>query len=199
MRRVALVVFVAAAAACSHQAPVGVPDDPRPDGNHGGLHADPFPWSEKRRLSWSDFLGTPDFASDASAMTAYAISYEATCEGPTFTFHVSNTFQPERSWVKPTLLLRMTIERLTLQHEQTHFDLGEVHARQMRQAMRELKAPCERPEDERRAIAERVMREDGTVQRRYDHETEFGVNLARQREWETSVARQLKTLKAFAE
>jgi hypothetical protein len=43
-----------------------------------------------------------------------------------------------------------------------------------------------------------VLRVDDETQRRYDVETEFGVNLARQREWDANTARQLNALKSYA-
>lgn len=198
LRRAAIVGLVAAALGCGHGT---IPRLPASSGRPPNLAAGvaPIPWSPGRRLSWSDFLGAPDLASDASATTAYVIAYDSTCEGPAFTFQVSNTFLPDRSWVKPALLMRSTEGRLTLQHEQLHFDIGEVHTRELRRALGQLSNPCDRSEDERHDLVNRVLHDDEQMQRRYDFETEFGVNLGRQREWDGSVARQLDALKRYAQ
>jgi Bacterial protein of unknown function (DUF922) len=194
--RAAIVALVALAVGCSHETIVRLPSES--GGPVVAKGADPMPWSPTRRLSWSDFLGRPDLASDASATTAYVIAYESTCEGSTFTFQVSNTFRPDRSWVKPVLLMGSSQGRLTLQHEQAHFDLGEVHARELRRALSQLSDPCDRTEQERLALVNGVLRVDEEAQRRYDFETEFGMNLGRQLEWIGSVARQLDALKGYA-
>jgi hypothetical protein len=160
--------------------------------------AEPIEWSPTRRLTWGDFLGRPNLASEAVAMTGYEISLDAECEGPTFTFEVVNRFMPDRSWVKPMLLMRGLEARRTLQHEQSHFDLGEVHARELRRALLDMRSPCSRTEQERQDAVTRVLRRDEQMQRQYDLETEFGTDLIRQGEWDTRVARQLTGLKGYA-
>jgi hypothetical protein len=136
--------------------------------------------------------------SEASATTAYTISYDGECDGSRFTFRVSTSFLPDRSWVKPAVLGSSSDSRRVLQHEQTHFDLSEVHTRQLRRALGELTDPCGGSSDDRNAIAARVMRLDDETQRRYDSETESGVNVSLQMEWETRVARQLTALNRHA-
>jgi hypothetical protein len=157
-----------------------------------------FAWSESRRLTWSDFLGMPQMASDATATTAYIISCETECDGDRFSFRVATMFLPDRSWVKPGILSLGGPSRRILLHEQTHFDLGEVHARELRRALEELRDPCTGNSDNRNEAIVRVLHLDEEMQRRYDFETESGSNPTQQAQWEAQVARRLAALKRYA-
>ena len=85
----------------------------------------------------------------------------------------------------------------TLRHEQTHFDLSEVHARRMRRYFSELFEPCVKTAEELGVLAERFVREEAAAQRRYDEETSHGRVTKKQTEWETEVGRQLASLGKF--
>jgi hypothetical protein len=158
-----------------------------------------FAWSPDRRLSWSDFVGKPQMGSDAIAVTAYRLTFEDECAGNTFTFRVESVFVPDLSWVKPRLLLGGPESDDSLLHEQTHFDLSEVSARRLRRALKELVAPCAQTSEERLEIAKRLMQDDTDIQRRYDSETANGSNRNQQGNWVQSVARQLASLRQFAQ
>jgi hypothetical protein len=190
-------VLLIATIGCSHDPTMRLPGSPPRVPRVETTAIEPMPWSPSRRLSWSDFLGIPQPASDASATTAYVISYDGECDGSRFSFHVATTFLPDRSWVKPTVLGSSVASRRVLQHEQTHFDLGELHARELRRALTELPDPCDGPADARNAVVERIMRLDDETQRRYDFETESGMEMSRQVEWENRVARQLTVLNKY--
>jgi hypothetical protein len=197
----AALVAVLLSGACGAARPVQLPDATRSREHPAAEDTKASPslaWSESRRLSWSDFLGMPQMASEASATTAYVISCETECDGDTFTFRVTTMFLPDRSWVKPGILSLGGPSRRILLHEQTHFDLGEVHARELRRALGELQDPCTRSRDERNAIIARVLRVDEEAQHRYDLETESGANLSRQAEWDSRVERQLSALRRYA-
>lgn len=156
------------------------------------LSQEPFEWSASRRLSWSDYLGRPDLVSPASALTAYEIAVEHGCTRDTFSFRVTVKFQPGKSWTKSTG------QRL-LEHEQGHFDLGEVHARRLRRAFRSVKDPCEMPASELTELAAKFILEDAERQQRYDRETIYGLNGRSQGAWDDEIRKQLKELATFAE
>ena len=118
-------------------------------------------WSATRRLTWPDFQAPPQMSSEAAAMTAYAITYEANCDGSSLNARIVSAFLPEQSWVKPTLLIRSPQSERALNHEQTHFDLSErKQAEEARERERNERARTEllgrmvfAQEDERRRIA----------------------------------------------
>lgn len=155
-------------------------------------------WGPLRALKWTDFQGTPDITSDASAITAYVIQYEAECTGDVLTFRAVSAFLPERSWVKTSLLARPVEADLALQHEQTHFDLSEVHVRKARRLLRELQQPCRNSTEQFDALVAPILEEDAETQRRYDRETSHGRDLQAQARWDRDVRDQLAALRAFA-
>ena len=88
---------------------------------------DALPWSATRRLGWADFQGIPPSRGDESALTSYSLFHGVTCTGRSFEFRVVAAFLPRQSWVKPAIVANPTESARTLRHEQTHFDLSEVH------------------------------------------------------------------------
>jgi hypothetical protein len=158
---------------------------------------DALPWSAVRRLAWSDFQGIPPSRGDESALTAYSLFHGATCTGRSFEFRVVAAFLPRQSWVKPAIVANPTESVRTLRHEQTHFDLSEVHARRMRRYFSELFEPCMKTAEELGSLAERFVREEAAAQRTYDDETNHGRVPRKQTEWEAEVDRQLASLNKF--
>jgi uncharacterized protein DUF922 len=188
-----------AALACSHgstRLPVG--RDVVEPMSSNALPADVVLWTAARRLSWSDFLGVPQMGADATAVTSVVLRYTAECDSNAFSYRVEAAFVPRQSWVKPAVLMLGPASRRTLQHEQTHFDLAEVDARRIRQALSRLTNPCGMTSEQRNAIAARLIEENGEVQQRYDRETAHGLDRERQTEWETTVSRQLASLGRYA-
>ncbi len=100
-------------------------------------------------------------------------------------------FRPGQSWVKATVLNDSTQRRTILRHEQTHFDLAEVHARRMRRAFDDLARPCSQTDGQLGALAERLTQEEKAEQRRYDAETHHGLLADQQAAWSQDVARRL--------
>lgn len=149
-----------------------------------------FAWSP-RRLTWSDFQGAPPAEGNESAKTSYALYSAWKCRGTVFEFRVIAGFRPRQSWVKAGVL-RDTIQRhAILSHEQTHFDLAEVHARIMRRTFGELTNPCRRTDEELSALVERLAQAEKAEQRHYDAETNHGLRTHDQAAWSASVARRL--------
>ena len=160
--------------------------------------SDALAWSASRPLTWDDFRGTPPPApGDEGARTAYSLFYGANCTGRRFEFRVIAAVLPRDSWVTAAVLKTPALNARSLRHEQTHFDLSEVHARKMRQFFRELATPCNRSEMELDSLAQRFAREEATTQRRYDDETNYGRIAAKQTEWDTETARQIARLAEY--
>jgi len=141
-----------------------------------------FAWST-RRLTWDDFRGDPPTEGSEGAVTAYTIYSGWKCRGDAFEFRVVAGFRPRDSWVR-AIVLRDTVQRHTvLVHEQTHFDLAEVHARLMRRAFRDLERPCRKSDRELSALADRLGQAEKAEQRRYDTETRHGLLGDAQARW----------------
>jgi hypothetical protein len=156
------------------------------------------PWSASRRLTWDDFRGVPPVSEpDRAAETAYSLFHAAGCRGKTFEFRVVAAVLPRQSWVRPAILANPTQNSRTLRHEQTHFDLSEVHARRMRRYFSELRDPCLKSEPELEAQGDRFIRDEAAAQRRYDEETSHGRIAQRQAAWDADIARQIASLDRY--
>ena len=154
-----------------------------------GDHA--FPWSVARPLTWSDFQGTPPAEGREGAQTSYALYSAWKCRGNAFEFRVIAGFRPRQSWVKLVVLNDSAQRRTVLGHEQTHFDLGELHAREMRQIFGELAGPCRKTDAALTALAQRLGQDEETEQRRYDAQTNHGLLAAQQAAWSLQTRRRL--------
>lgn len=149
-----------------------------------------FAWSS-RRLTWDDFQGDPPTNGSEGAVTAYTIYSGWKCRGDAFEFRVIAGFRPRQSWVK-AVVMRDTVQRRTvLAHEQTHFDLAEVHARIMRRAFSDLDRPCRWSDGALSALAERLGQAEKADQRRYDAETKHGLLGEEQARWTLQTRRRL--------
>lgn len=150
-----------------------------------------FPWSATRRLTWRDFRGRPPVDGDEVAKTAYALFYAWKCRGNAFDFRVIAAFRPRQSWVKAVVLNDTAMRRSTLGHEQTHFDLAEVHARSMARYFAALANACRKTDDELTNLAGLLIQDEKAEQQRYDSETDHGLRSERQAAWTVEVARRL--------
>lgn len=156
-----------------------------------------FAWSGRRRLVWADFQGSPPSDGPEGAKTAYTLFYAWRCRGEAFQFQTIAAFRARASWVKPAIVRDSAESRRALGHEQTHFDLSEVGARRLRRYFSRLAAPCGKSDDELAALARRLVDEEKAEQRRYDAETEHGLDARRQAEWSTETARRLAALDRY--
>jgi hypothetical protein len=156
-----------------------------------------IPWSASRRLAWTDFKGSAPDSGAEGALTVYSLFHGMRCTGQTFEFRVTAGFLPARSWVKPSVLNNQELSTQTLAHEQTHFDLSEVHARRMRRYFAELYDPCGQTETSLEAGAAGFIRAEADAQTRYDQETAHGRRADAQRTWGERVRDDLASLVRF--
>jgi predicted secreted Zn-dependent protease len=84
------------------------------------------------------------------------------------------------------------LRRTALGHEQTHFDIAELHARRIRRYFGALPDACRKTDPELTELTQRLLREEKTEQQRYDAETQHGLRTAEQAAWSRDVARRLR-------
>ena len=149
-------------------------------------------WSAIRRLTWDDFKGPIVNAEVAEAAhLEYGLFYGVRCTGRTLRFEVVAAMLPGDSWVKRSVLDSPADNARTLKHEQTHFDLAEVHARRMRRYFIGLYEPCLRSNEDLAALADGLIKAESAEQKRYDEETRNGRRADRQQAWDADVAGRL--------
>jgi hypothetical protein len=155
-------------------------------------------WGPRRLLTWADFKGKPpDNAGVVAAETAYTIVDGVRCVGTKFEYRVVAAFRTRDSWVRHSVLRTPADSARALRHEQTHFDLSEVHARRLRRYFSELMAPCRMSSGDWSAAASRMERDEKAAQAQYDSETDHGRNAAQQVRWDKEVDSQLVSLAKF--
>ncbi len=142
-------------------------------------------WSKEFRLTWADFRGKVPPAAVPAATTASGISYTYTANlihhEVHLDFEVNAYFYPKESWYKPD-----QCDEITLSHEQLHFDISELFARQMRNRLRDTSF-SDNVKAEIRKIYKETLEELQKFQELYDWETDFSRNRAKQLEWNQKI------------
>ncbi len=149
-----------------------------------------IPWASNLKLQWDNFKANPPKDSRVAAITASGISYqfsaiekngrvELDCEIGTY-------FYPNESWYRPE-----TANLIILSHEQLHFDISELFARQMRERIREFSF-TKNVKAEVKTIYSEILSEMRDFQELYDLETNFSRNVEEQLRWNTEIAAALQ-------
>ena len=154
-------------------------------------------WSANHRLTWNDFQATPPYnkrwTSNIAAITSSVIQYRYSCENGYLEYDIKSIFLPDESWVKDNA---RTDDYLT--HEQLHFDITELFARKLRNRLLGKSFKCDevqRFEDEIKVSLDEWLK----VQKTYDFETSYSLDLPEQRKWNDYVERLLNIYEASAE
>jgi hypothetical protein len=149
-------------------------------------------WSATRKLTWDDFTGAVVNADlGEAAHLEYGLFYGVRCTGRALQFRVINAMIPGDSWVLPSVISSPADNARTLQHEQTHFDLAEIHARKMEKYFAGLYEPCMRSNEDLAALADGLIKTQSAEQKRYDDETRNGRRADAQKHWDADVASRL--------
>ena len=172
-------------------------------------------WSSTRRLKREDFQGRPPVGATTASMSWLNIEASWECAGGELDATARATFNPARSWWRASQAnvwgdagdraiaagrAQLDARNSALQrdaqllaHEQLHFDLTEVAARNVRSRLSEFKAACDEPgamEPIRQIVAD-IDQELQEEQRRYDRETAHGINARAQETWARKVKQML--------
>jgi hypothetical protein len=153
-------------------------------------------WSA-RQLGWKDFHGSPRLGTSTAAQTSSGVTYLVECRDRRFRFAVLATFSPTESWVRPDIPPHRKASGRTLKHEQIHFDITEIFARRLRQAFAGASGLCPHRLNDARKIFDRLARDSGHLQERYDKETAHGMVQEAQLRWSRTVASSLDSLARF--
>lgn len=163
-------------------------------------------WSPQRKLTKADFRGRVPASAPSASMSWIHIETEWECEGGALVATARATFDPSRSWWRPSLgsvwgnagermsssraqqnarLSALERERQLLEHEQLHFDIAEATVRQIRARFQQFKDACAEPGgtdpiQQMIVDSDRALQEE---QQRYDRETGHGVDARTQDAW----------------
>lgn len=147
-------------------------------------------WKENQRLKWTDFQGKPDKNNPFAATTVTGIhfkySYSVKGDSSEFDFSVESFFDRKKSWYK-----KDRVNTHVLQHEQTHFDITELHARKLRKILNEATFSSN-PKQEMEQLYLQIEEERQTMQNRYDMETNHSQIHEQEFQWQEFVSKELQ-------
>jgi hypothetical protein len=161
------------------------------------LEDEKIAWSDDYRLSWSDFKGPitegTTFVASTNSGLSFGYSIKIINGEPTnqFTFRVNSYFYPQLSWYNPE-----RVNDRVLQHEQTHFDITELHARKLRKRIAQFDF-TNNVKEQLDVIYDKNERERRAMQAQFDFETDHSVLRAPEAAWEQKIATLLQTYEAY--
>ncbi|WP_460765506.1 DUF922 domain-containing protein [Niabella terrae] len=162
-------------------------------------------WSAGRKLVLSDFKvvddDSPLMRKEAAAITRTGITYSMNASrssrSSTVTLEVFATVHRSHTYIRKSRL-QMEPERIRylLNHEQKHFDISEIFARE---ATRDLvrKNATKNYQQELADLVKARFKEAEAFQKRYDAATNNGRDAQRQAIWDGIISRRLKSLEAY--
>lgn len=152
-------------------------------------------WSAGRKLTWADFKGAVPDASAFSAATSASINYQSAYSSPfaKVKFFTEAVFHCHESWVKPVFIGDTSL----LRHEQGHFDLSEIYARQVRRQLAADKLSYYLVGIPAQKILDELSQAFDARQKQYDEETDHGRNHEKQEQWDKEIQQSLATPGAY--
>jgi hypothetical protein len=143
-----------------------------------------------RKLTWDDFQGVPAADSHGDAATAIRIKAEPYYKRKKLYYEIHAWFIPSKSWY------RYKTDEL-LAHEQLHFDIAELFARQARQKVAELQAAGEKDIDVYNNAIQEILNRSNEVDHAYDRETLHGSLPRAQASWRLKTDIELMLLQQY--
>ena len=139
-------------------------------------NAQMIPWMTEKRLAWEDFLCEPKRGTDAvaSTSTSLGIAYQLT-DGE-LKYRINCSFNKEKSWG----LLKTDY---ILAHEQAHFDITEIFARRLNEALQNYQFNKRTFKKDIGHIYQSIVDEKEAFQKLYDGETDHSRNRRMQYDW----------------
>jgi hypothetical protein len=160
-------------------------------------HEKEIEWSASRKLTWEDFKGNPKSISNSNvaAQTYCGFGFQTNyvtvlTKAKIF---VTTTFTCNLSWVRPDQKNRADL----LEHEQGHFDLCEVYARQLRKKLQEEKLTVFNLNTDANIIFKNVYALYLDRQELYEKETKYGLDKQKQNEWRMTINNELNGLSSY--
>ena len=158
---------------------------------NGGSISDELYWSKTRQLTWSDFQGKIPDSTGLSAGVSVKLKLSYEINKKLISVRLICFLAKKESWYKDTT-------NYALNHEQTHFNIGELIARMMRKQMDSLsKAKTKISINEIKTMFESYSNKLKEMQDLYDNETNHSLNFDTEIRWESMILEKLDKLKEF--
>jgi hypothetical protein len=140
------------------------------------METEMIPWAGDKRLIWDDFLCEPKSGTDAVASTSTSLGIAYQLTNGELTYHITCYFNKEKSWG----LLKTDY---ILAHEQGHFDITEIFARRLNEALQNYQFNKRTFKKDIGQIYQGIVSEKEEYQKTYDAETDHSRNRKVQYDW----------------
>ncbi len=151
-------------------------------------------WQENKPLTFQQFKGPVDIRSRFVSSTNTTLDLHIVTQKNNMAVDVSTYFDPAKSWIKSNATADI------LKHEQLHFDITEIYARELRKKVKSL----ERLGYNKNVLQTEIRQAFSSIaasmrneQIRYDNETNHSTIADMQKRWTDSVAIRLNNLKVY--
>lgn len=148
-------------------------------------------WSESQKLTWADFRGTrtkgEDYVASTSSGISFSYSFRLIDDEVDYKYTVICHFYPQESWYDVSYA-----SNYILKHEQTHFDISELHARILRKKLAETNF-SKYIKQEIEVIYQDIENRRVAMQHRFDSETQHSKIKENEYQWEAFIAKQLES------
>lgn len=152
---------------------------------------DVIPWSDRERLVWDDFMCAPRTGTDAVASTSTSLGLSYQVNNGQLEYHINCNFSKQKSWG----LLRTDY---ILAHEQGHFDITEIYARKLNEAMSNYQFNRRNFKSDINKIYHDLVAEKEQFQEDYDNITDHSRNRKLQYEWLDKIQNLLNETSPYA-
>jgi hypothetical protein len=150
-----------------------------------------IPWKARRILAWEDFRSEPKKEGDAVASTSTSLGLSYQVREGKLSYHITCDFSKEKSWGS----LRTDY---ILAHEQAHFDITELHARKLYEALYYYEFNPATFKADIATIYNGIVKDKEDMQEAYDGQTDHSRRKHRQTEWLDRIEEMLTDTEVFA-
>ncbi|HZV69782.1 MAG TPA: DUF922 domain-containing protein [Saprospiraceae bacterium] len=152
-------------------------------------------------FNWSIFKGkvnprhVASMGKNTAAVTVSSLTYRTQVKGKSATIKVSALFLPFESW---TRYPKLEHADEALNHEKRHFEICEIYARKIRQAIITSHFSQTRFSTSLESLFNKIVNEYRLEQSKYDRETKHSTDPVQQKRWNKIIDAQLESLSAYA-
>jgi hypothetical protein len=151
-------------------------------------------WTKSYKLTWADFMDDPPEETEFIAFPEVVIDPQFFFNNGVLEIDVNCYFNRYCSWS-----IKEKHSNQALKHEQAHFDIAEVFARQFRKEIRLCNFKGKNVREKFDKKYEEVNEEYMKTRSLYDIETNYGLNKDKQAEWSEKIGRDLKESEDYIE
>lgn len=150
-----------------------------------------IPWRPSRRLNWDDYQCDPIRNTDAVASTSTSLGISYQLVDSKLSYHITCGFSRTKSWG----LLKTDY---ILAHEQGHFDITEIFARKLYEALQNYEFNRKTFKSDINTIYHDIVKQKEEYQEMYDGETDHSRNHKIQYEWLEKIQKMLDESEAYS-